>query len=144
MTDSFLQKQKRPLPIETDEDEPQSDDAGYLTEQERCQRPKKRIFSQSSSSREEKTNAVTRKAALEADKWTEDVQAHELTCAGCKKKVKLRKDVSYAPKPWNNHKETCKNVKGKVSVSIDASTKAYFCVGQRNPPILQSTCSQSY
>lgn len=115
-----------------------------MTDQERRERPKKRTMSYASSSRGDKTNALNRKATLEEDKWTKDVEAHGLTCVGCKKRVKLRKDVAYVPKPWENHKKTCKYVKGEVSIQLYMPTMTYCCIDKRNPSILQSTCRQSH
>lgn len=140
----FNSKQKRPRSIEIDEDELDSDDGGYLTDQEQRERPKKRTFNHASSSRGDKTNALNRRATLEEDKWTKNVKAHELTCVGCKKRVKLRKDVPYAPRPWENHKRTCKNVKGEVSIQLYTPTMTYCYVDKRNPSILRPTCRQSY
>lgn len=107
-------KEKRPRPVKLeDEDE---EDLGYLTDDDRRGRPKKRGSSLASLPRGDKTDVGNRKATLEADKWTTDVQPYALTCAGCKKAVKLRKGVMYALKPWESHKKTCKNVKGEVSI----------------------------
>lgn len=82
------------------------------------ERPKKRGAIHVSHTRAEKTDVGTHKAILEADKWATNVQAHEVTCAGCRKSIKLRKEVMYALKPWENHKGGCKMVQGNVSSQI--------------------------
>ncbi|KAF7969844.1 hypothetical protein HWV62_25914 [Athelia sp. TMB] len=116
MTDDTRAKiqKKRPKSVKSDDEE--SDDTGYATDRRKStKRRRKQPSDKASSSRGERTDPVSRKALLEEDKWTRDVQEHSVFCAGCKKTIKLRSDVVYAPKPWEIHKTKCKYVKGEVT-----------------------------
>jgi hypothetical protein len=63
--------------------------------------------------RSNKRTIVIRKDILNEDEWTKDVGPHQVTCNGCKKKIKLDKQKRYATRPWDAHKEKCPAITGK-------------------------------
>lgn len=67
---------------------------------------------------------MERKAALKEDQWTEEVEAHQLLCRGCKSWIALRSDREYDIRNWDKHKQLCPRICGQESRRFAVKTKA--------------------
>jgi hypothetical protein len=88
------------------EEEP---DAGYTDKSTNTAKRK----ANGSKSRGYKTSVVTRKAALEDDRYTKDVSVDQVTCKACDKVIKLHVSRPYETAHWDKHKCICPRITGK-------------------------------
>lgn len=121
-------------------DDSESEDDGYSTSNEKM---KSKMSVGRSTSRGKKSTDIMRKNALENDKFAKRIFAHEVTCVGCNKVIKLHKTRPYDTTHWNQHREKCPQITGRTHVKKLVKTEhkvngaePYCCIS-----ILISRCS---
>jgi hypothetical protein len=89
------------------------------------ERAKKKRSTAASHPRKKKKTALERREELERDNWTKDVGPHSVRCNGCNKNIMLDKKRLYEGRNWDQHKEKCSQITGRIThrIALAPSTK---------------------
>ena len=78
-------------------------------------------------------NEMKRKAKLEAEEWTTDVQPISVKCVGCENTIRLDKRAKYYPGLWTKHRGKCPEIKRieaiREQVSLCTPNVSYKALG---------------
>ncbi|KAJ7778982.1 hypothetical protein B0H16DRAFT_1683260 [Mycena metata] len=75
-----------------------------------------------------------RRALLEGDVWTRQVNPHSVGCRGCKRTIKLDGRSRYYPGLWEKHRERCNGIKiGLIEMSRPCQSKEIEGVEEGTP-----------
>ncbi|KAJ6556818.1 hypothetical protein DFH09DRAFT_1365514 [Mycena vulgaris] len=83
------------------------------------QAPKKMASPQTQRTHKKKSahTEAQRKAALEADPWTQTVELTKIVCRGCGRTIRLDGRSRYYPGLWLKHRERCTHVRSGCALS---------------------------